>query len=175
MIACANVANLLLGRAVGRRREIEIRLAVGSSYRRLVRQLITESAVLGVLGGTAGLAASHWAIALGYPAVLSRVPLPSGYRDAFTIHLNPDWRIFAFVFAVSIAAGSVRARTGNQLGEGHHGERALAVPGFALVVAQVAICLALLVRRAFCSAVCGSSRRWTPASRPRTSTPPRPV
>jgi hypothetical protein len=71
----------------------------------LVRQLITESVVLGVLGGVAGLAASHWAIAFGYPAVLSQVPLPSGYRDAFTIHLNPDWRIFAFALAVSIAAG----------------------------------------------------------------------
>ena len=64
MIACTNVANLLLARAVGRRREIEIRLAVGSSYRRLVRQLITESLVLGVFGGVAGLAASHWAIGL---------------------------------------------------------------------------------------------------------------
>ena len=78
LIACANVANLLLARAVGRQREIEIRLAVGSSYRRLIRQLITESAVLGVLGGLAGLAASQWAVAFGYPAVLSRVPLPSG-------------------------------------------------------------------------------------------------
>jgi macrolide transport system ATP-binding/permease protein len=104
VIACANVANLLLARAVGRRREIEIRLAVGSSYRRLIRQLITESAVLGVSGGIAGLAASQVAIRLGYPVVLSRVPLPSGYKDAFAIHLNPDWRIFAFVFAISIAA-----------------------------------------------------------------------
>jgi ABC-type antimicrobial peptide transport system permease subunit len=66
-------------RGAGRQREIEIRLAVGSSYRRLVRQLITESVSLGVLGGAAGLAASHWAIAFGYPAVLSQVPLPSGY------------------------------------------------------------------------------------------------
>jgi macrolide transport system ATP-binding/permease protein len=145
VIACANVANLLLGRAVERQREIEIRLAVGSSYRRLVRQLITESAVLGVLGGAAGLAASYWAIAFGYLAVLSRVPLPSGYRDAFTIHLNPDWRIFAFVLAVSIAAavlfGSApainSARASVTMARSRFRD--------SLVVAQVAICLALLV------------------------------
>ena len=145
VIACANVANLLLARAVGRRREIEIRLAVGSSYRRLVRQLITESAVLGVLGGIAGLAASHVAIRLGYPAVLSRVPLPSGYRDAFTIHLNPDWRIFAFVspfrspprclFGLAPALNSARATVTNVRSRFRD----------ALVVAQVGICLALLV------------------------------
>ena len=145
LIACANVANLLLGRAVGRQREIEIRLAVGSSHRRLVRQLITESAVLGLMGGAAGLAASHWAIAFGYPAVLSRVPLPSGYRDAFTIHLNPDWRIFAYVLAVSIAAGvlfglapainSAKARVTTARSRVRN----------SLVVAQVAICVALLV------------------------------
>jgi predicted permease len=145
VIACTNVANLLLGRAAGRQREIEIRLAVGSSYRRLVRQLITESTVLGVLGGAAGLAASHWAIALGYPAVLSRIPLPSGYKDAFMIHLNPDWRIFAYVLGVSIVAGvlfglapAINSAKAN-LATGR--------PRFrdSLVVAQVAICLALLV------------------------------
>lgn len=145
LIACANVANLLLGRAVGRQREIEIRLAVGSSHSRLVRQLITESAVLGLMGGAAGLAASHWAIAFGYPAILSRVPLPSGYRDAFTIHLNPDWRILAYVVAVSIAAGvlfglapainSAKARVTTARSRVRN----------SLVVAQVAICLALLV------------------------------
>jgi putative ABC transport system permease protein len=145
VIACANVANLLLARAVGRRREIEIRLAVGSSYRRLIRQLITETAVLGVLGGIAGLAASHVAIRLGYPAVLSRVPLPSGYTDAFTIHLDPDWRVFGFVFAISSAAAvlfglapalnSARATVTNVRSRFRG----------ALVVVQVGICLALLV------------------------------
>jgi putative ABC transport system permease protein len=118
---------------------------VGSSYRRLIRQLITESAVLGGLGGAAGLAASHWAIAFGYPAVLSRVPLPSGYRDAFTIHLNPDWRIFAFVLGVSIAAGVLFG-----LAPAINSAKASVTTARSrfrdsLVMAQVAICLALLV------------------------------
>jgi predicted permease len=145
VVACTNVANLLLARATRRQREIEIRLAVGSSYRRLIRQLITESLVLGVLGGAAGLAASQWAIAIGYPAVLSRVPLPSGYRDAFTVDLNPDWRILAFGVSVSIAASvlfglapainSARARVASARSRFRD----------SLVVAQVAICLVLLV------------------------------
>jgi len=144
VIACTNVANLLLARAVGRQREIEIRLAVGSSYRRLVRQLITESMVLGVLGGAAGLAASHWAIAFGYPTVLSRVPLPSGYKDAFTVNLNPDWRIFAFGLAVSIAAGILFG-----LAPAINSAKASVTTARSrfrdyLVVAQVAICLMLL-------------------------------
>jgi len=145
VIACANVANLLLARAVGRQREIEIRLAVGSSYRRLVRQLITESMVLGVLGGAAGLAASHWAIGFGYPAVLSRVPLPSGYRDAFTIYLSPDWRIFIFGAAVSIAAGVLfgLAPAINSAKASVRSARSRFRDS--LVVAQVAVCLVLLV------------------------------
>jgi predicted permease len=145
VVACTNVANLLLARAAGKQREIEIRLAVGSSYRRLMRQLITESVVLGVLGGAAGLAASHWAIAFGYPAVLSQVPLPSGYKDAFTFNLNPDWRIFAFGVAVSIAAGILfgLAPAINSA----KASVATAPSRFrdSMIVAQVAICLVLLV------------------------------
>jgi len=145
LIACTNVANLLLGRAAGRQREIEIRLAVGSSYGRLVRQLVTESLVLGVFGGAAGLLASQWAIAFGFPAVLSQVPLPSGYKDAFTVDLNPDWRIFAFAVALSLAAGILFG-----LAPAINSAKASVATARSrfrdsLVVAQVAICLVLLV------------------------------
>lgn len=148
VIACTNVANLLLGRAAGRQREIEIRLAVGSSSRRLVRQLITESLVLGGLGGVAGLAVSHWAIAFGYPAVLSRVPLPSGYKDAFTVDLHPDWRILAFAVAVSIAAAILFGLAPAINSAKASGVAARSRFRDSLVVAQVAICLVLLVASA---------------------------
>ena len=68
-----------------------------------MRQLLTESIVLALIGGVAGLVASYWAIKRGYPEVLSRVPLPSGFTDAFTINLNPDWRVFAYTLAASMA------------------------------------------------------------------------
>ena len=75
VVACANVASVMLARALARRREMGIRLAVGASRTRLARQLFVENVVLAALGGAAGLALGHWALArpdLRPPAIRSR-------------------------------------------------------------------------------------------------------
>jgi putative ABC transport system permease protein len=97
LIACANFANLLLSRAAGRSREITIRSALGAGRSRLVRQLITESVLLSVLGGAAGLVVAAWAQGLA-----AKLP-PVSARLAAEVHF--DVRVFLFAFAVSVATG----------------------------------------------------------------------
>jgi predicted permease len=99
LIACANVANLLLARAVGRQKEIAVRLAIGASRLRLVRQLVVESLVLSVSGGAIGLLIAWW---IG--SALIGLLANSG-NLGLTADLDP--RVFAFTFALAILTGVV--------------------------------------------------------------------
>jgi macrolide transport system ATP-binding/permease protein len=97
-IACLNLASMQLARATARRREVAIRLSVGASRFRLIRQLLTESILLALTGGVAGVLIAYWAAA-GF----KRIQLPVPYPVDFDI--TPDWRALLFTFAISLAAG----------------------------------------------------------------------
>jgi predicted permease len=101
LIACANVANLLLARATGRRREIAIRAAVGGSRGRIVRQLLTESVLLSTAGGMLGLVFG-W---IGIRALLSvnTAGLPRVGADGSLVGM--DWRVVLFTLAISLGTG----------------------------------------------------------------------
>jgi predicted permease len=98
LIACANVASMLLARAIGRQKEIGIRLAIGASRGRLVRQLVTESVVLSVIGAIAGIAVAWW-----ITRVVSSLRLPLPFPIAFDLRI--DGRVLLFTIAVTLAAG----------------------------------------------------------------------
>ncbi len=106
-VACANVANMLLARGATRQREISVRLALGANRLRVIRQLITESILLSLAGGIAGLALSVLATKLIRTAVTQMLTAQLGGDFAFSLNLNPDARVFLYAFILSVVAGIV--------------------------------------------------------------------
>jgi putative ABC transport system permease protein len=105
LIACANVANLLLARAAGRQREIAIRTAIGASRGHLIRQLLTESVLLSSIGGILGLLIGTWAVPLLLavsPGNLPRVNAEDHIASAISMF---DWRVLAFTFGIAVLTG----------------------------------------------------------------------
>jgi macrolide transport system ATP-binding/permease protein len=149
LLACVNLANLLLARATERRKELAIRLAVGASRVRIVRQLVTESVLLSLAGGLGGLLLAAWINDL-----VAKIKLPTDI--ALVMDLRLDWRVLAFALAVSLATGiffsllPALQSSNPELVPALKDEASMA--GFrrsrlrnALVVVQVALSLVLLV------------------------------
>src|SRR6185503_2156267 len=150
MIACANVANLLLARANSRVRELGVRLAMGATRGRVIRQLLAESVLLSVLGGALGVVLGEWGLRLTLASIPRELP--------FWMHFQLDPGVVAIVVGVSVACGIAfglapawQVTSGDLLGPLREG-----TPGAgdtpvrrrmrsALVVAEVALAVVLLV------------------------------
>lgn len=149
LIACANIANLLLARATARKSEISLRMALGSGRARLVRQIFTESVLLSLIGGLAGLAVAYAG---------SRVILTLAFPDAkyLPVSATPSWQVLGFAFGLSLLTGvlfgtapawmSSHAQPAEVLrGSSRSTSDRSSLPQKALVVFQAALSLVLLV------------------------------
>ena len=152
LIACSNLGNLLLARATARTREISVRLALGAGRGRIIRQLLTESMLIGFLGGIAGLAAA-WMFRAGLLSLVT-----DSNRDWNNQPANTDIRVLVFAFALTLAAGlflgllpAMRMMNTNagaglkEQGRGLTASGAWLRAGKFVVVGQVALSLPLLI------------------------------
>jgi predicted permease len=149
LVACANIANLLLARSITRRQEMAVRMALGAGRFRLIRQMLTESLLLAFCGSAFGWLLAWWSKDL----LLMWSP---GGGSQLEAELNMDWRVFGFTAAVAILTGllfglapalrATRVDLNSALKENMRGAKgSLSLLGKSLVIAQVAVSLVLLV------------------------------
>jgi len=157
LIACANVANLLMARSVVRRKEIAARLALGAGRSRLVTQLLTESTLLALLGGGLGIVFAISMSRVVLREIVRAIPAEAG---TFYFNIAPDYRVFLYAFLLSLATGIVfglvpalqaskvdlaSALKLDGASAGRQGRRSFFATRDLLVVVQVSVCLVLLI------------------------------